>query len=111
MAQHVRVAARADVDEGVGPEAEGRLQALKHVVGTLPESHPRRELRLSCLEYPRRPRLRHAGKPKRETKFVSFLGGQLASYRERSISAPLTVKRAQTMPCLEPFSLRPPRRV
>jgi hypothetical protein len=88
MAQHVRVAARADVDEGVGPETEGRLQALKHVIGTLPESHPRRELRLSCLEYPRRPRLRHAGKPKRETKFVSFLGGQLASHRERSISAP-----------------------
>jgi hypothetical protein len=111
MAQHVRAAARADVDEGVGPETEGCLQALEHVLGTLPESHPRRELRLSCLEDSRRPRLRHAGETKRETKLVSFLGGQLASHRERSILAPLPVELAQTMPCLEPFSLRPPRRV
>ncbi len=81
MAQNVRVAARADVDQGVGLETEGRLQALEHVIGTLAQSHPRRELRLPCLEYPRRSRLRHAGETKRETKLVSFLGGQLASHR------------------------------
>jgi hypothetical protein len=94
MAEHVRVAARADVDEGVGLETERGLQALEHVIGTLTERHPRRELRLPGLEYSRRPRLRHASKTERETKLVSFLGGQLASRAERSISAPLPVELA-----------------
>lgn len=97
MAQHVRVTARADVDERVGPETERRLQALEHVIGTLAERHPRGELRLSRFEHPGGPRLRHASKAERETKLVSFLGGQLASRAERSTSAPLPVELARTM--------------
>ena len=84
VAEHVLGTARADVDQGVGLEAERGLQPLQHIIGSLAERHPRRELRLPRLEHPRGPRLRHARKAEREPKLVSFLGGQLASRRDRS---------------------------
>jgi len=84
VAEQVLALARADVDQGVGPEAERGLQPLQHVIRPLAERHPRRELGLPRLEHSCGPRLRHARDAERKPKLVSFLGGQLASRRDRS---------------------------
>ena len=100
VTEHVSTAARAHVDQRVRLEAERGLQPLQHVLGPLAERHPRGELSLPRVEHPCGPCLRHARDAEREPKLVSFLGGQLASRRDRSNRPRSRSKFAHTMPWL-----------
>ena len=67
MAQHVVAAAWTGFDKSIRVKPERRFQTLKHVVWTLPERHPRRELGLPRVEHLGRTGLRHAREAERKT--------------------------------------------
>jgi|GEM_PF-471241 hypothetical protein len=90
VAEHVPAASRAGIDQRVGLEAEGRLQPLEHVIGTLAQRHPRRELGLPRVEHSRRSCLRHARETECQPKLVSFLGGQTRLTQGTGASWPRT---------------------
>jgi hypothetical protein len=67
VAQHVVAPARTDFNESIRVKPERRFQTLKHVVWTLSERHPRRELGLPRVEHLGRTGLRHAREAERKT--------------------------------------------
>jgi len=79
VAEHVPASTGTPVDQRVGAEPERGLEPRQHIVRTLPQRHPRRELRLPCAEHARRPRLGDSRQPKSQAQLVSLVDGQRAS--------------------------------